>query len=132
MRSETFTLTRGAVYGMLTTLLWISLPAGIFLAVNESALWGALLLVAGLVLIVLAVSGALTSAMQARQIPRSRGGFMLFVFSFAALMTALYSVSLFELVGPSLMLGVVHAAGILGLGAWAALELHRSINAEST
>jgi len=130
MGSGTFTLSRGAVYAMLATLMWISLPVGIYLLLNGSALWGAVLTVAALALPVIVASSGLIGTFQERQIPKSRGYFMLFCFSFSAVSTAAYSISLFQPPEALALLGTFHAAGVLGLGTWAAVELLRSFRTE--
>lgn len=127
MSSNTFTLSRGAVYASLITLIWISLPTGIYLAINGSLAWGLLLAVAALVGLVVVASSGLTNTLQVRQIPRSRGYFMLLGFASSVLLTSLYSIMLFEPVRSLALLGTLHAVGALILGSWAAVALLRSI-----
>jgi hypothetical protein len=127
MSADSFTPSRGSVYASLATLAWISLPSGIFLVLNDSTALGILLASVAVVFVAIAASGGAVRKLQDRTIAKSRGYFMVFTLAVAALVSALFSFSLFQLTRSSALPGTIHALGIVLLGAWAVVGLLKSI-----
>jgi hypothetical protein len=126
MVSDWFTLSRSAVYAFLALLIWMALPAGIFLIVNGETTWGTLLTAAALAAIVVAVNRAWITALLHRQIPGARAGMMAFGTAVSALLTASFAASLTHLAYAPAPLVIAYPAGILLLGGWATTALLKS------
>ena len=127
MVSDWFTLSRNAVYAFLALLIWMSLPAGIFLIVNGEITWGALLTAAAIAAIVVAVNRAWITAILHRQIPGTRAGMMVFGTAVSALLTASFAASLTQLAYAPAPLETAYPAGILLLGGCATIALLKSV-----
>lgn len=126
MSSRTFTPSRGAIYGALATWAWISLPTGVYLAMSGNLVWGLLLAAGAVALLVIGATSGV-GVLRSRQISRTRGYVMLFGFAGSAIISALYSISLFQPTRSLSIVGTLHAAGIILLGAWATIALFGSI-----
>ena len=122
-----FTLSRRSLLDIMFQLVWMTIPIGIFLLLNQEYLWGVILSALGAAAIIGMLSNQLIQSFEARNIPVNRGYFMAFGFGASAAITALY---IFLLVQPSRNLawfGMPYAVGILVLGTWAAIQVLRSM-----
>ena len=120
---STFTPSRRSFQGSMLLLIWITVPTGIFLILNQEFLWGFVLSVLGLATLVVILSPRFAESLEDREIPKNRGFLMAFGIGAAAASTALF---VFLLMQPStdlMVIGSVYALGILGLGAWTVTQV---------
>ena len=127
MESTFFTLSRRAYYGAMILLTWMALPAGVFLLLNQQYLWGMLLSAFGVAAVIGMLSNRVVQSLQFREIPMNRGYLMTFGFASSALITAMFVLLLIQPSRNLDSLGMVYAIGILVLGAWASIQVLRSM-----
>ena len=128
VKSMNFSLSRSALFTFFTLVIWIMLPVGIFLIINENAIWGVIMVAAAIAVIVIATNRRIMHALGSRSIPKTRGYFMMIGSVGAAVLMALYSILLTAPMKGVSFLGNIHAIGIVLFTAWAAIQLLKSIH----
>jgi len=115
IKENLFRFSRGSLLAITAMLVWMGLPLGIYRIATGSTGWGVFLTAASLLILAAAIDARLLRQVEARSLPRARGGFMLGGWIIVAIMMVSFALLSASALPERGVFMVVYVAGILVL-----------------
>jgi len=126
---KTFRVSNQALHAYLATIIWMTLPSGVYLIFKGEAVWGGLLVAIAIAFVIAAVAPRLSQSLANTEIPRSRAYFMILGSAASGILVALQAISLTSTSRTTSTYGAVYGVGILILTAIVVVGLVKSMRA---